>query len=602
MQAFIVDLLKKNPNYDGELFERAYQKAEQLHKGQRRKSGEPYIIHPIAVTKILADLGMDDNTIVAGMLHDTVEDTGYTLDDLTNDFGEEVAMLVDGVTKLTNINYTSKKEEQAENTRKLFLAMSKDIRVLVIKLSDRMHNMRTINYMTPEKTKEKCTETLEIYAPLAARLGIYAFKFEMEDICFRNLYPEDYAKLDEELHKIQSERDESIDQVIDILNDLLADSNIKYNIYGRNKHYYSIYKKMKYQQRALDEIFDLKAIRIIVDSVRDCYAVLGAVHTRWKPIPGRFKDYIAMPKPNGYQSLHTTVLSDGGEPFEIQIRTEEMHHIAEYGVAAHWKYKEGVEKADEEEQLSWIRQTLEWQKESNDSQDFLDTVKTDLFTNQVFVFTPKGDVMELPAGSTPLDFAYKIHSKVGDKCVGAKVNGKMVTIDYVLKNGEIIDIVTSNNSKGPSIDWLKIVKTNSARNKIRQFLKRQEKLENPIKEEKPKETERLPEVVNPDEEFAKETMFGTRIAHGALGFIISTGLVNMMGIAEGTTIAFMECTVKYPAPLKIGDTVRAVVVPTELKHSSKPGKGILKMNVKLVNQEDVCVMESDQVLMIKSRI
>jgi GTP pyrophosphokinase len=472
MQPFIAEILRINPNYNAELLEKAYLKADELQRNQKRKSGEPYIIHPIAVVKILAELGMDDSTLAAGMLHDTVEDTGYTTEDLEKDFGPEIAMLVDGVTKLTNIQYTTKEDEQAENMRKMFLAMSKDIRVLVIKLSDRLHNLRTINYMTPAKIQEKCQETVEIYAPLAARLGMYAFKFEMEDIAFRNLHPEEYQKLDNEMNARSYQREEDIEHVIDEIRILLDNSGIKYDIYGRNKHYYSIYKKMIFQHKQLDEIFDLRAVRVIVDSVRDCYAVLGAVHTRWTPIPGRFKDYVAMPKPNGYQSLHTTVLGDNGEPFEIQIRTWEMHRIAEYGIAAHWKYKEGIKSDDEEARLAWIRQSLEWQQDARSSKEFLETVKMDLFSNQVFVFTPKGDVIELPAGSTPLDFAYKIHSAIGEKCVGAKVNGKMVPIDYQLQNGEIVDIVTSTNSKGPSIDWLKIVKTNSAKNKIRQYLRK----------------------------------------------------------------------------------------------------------------------------------
>ncbi|MBR0441029.1 MAG: bifunctional (p)ppGpp synthetase/guanosine-3',5'-bis(diphosphate) 3'-pyrophosphohydrolase, partial [Firmicutes bacterium] len=381
----------------------------------------------------------------------------------------------DGVTKLTNLEFESKEERQAENIRKMFLAMSKDIRILVIKLCDRLHNLRTIQFMPPHKIREKCQETLDIYAPLAARLGMYAFKFEMEDIAFKNLEPEAYARLDAEMHARNEERSEVIKIIVEEVKKLLSDLGIKFEVYGRSKHYYSIYKKMTYQHKSLDEIFDLTAVRIIVDSIKDCYGVLGAVHTRWKPIPGRFKDYIAMPKPNNYQSLHTTVIGDNGNPFEIQIRTQEMHRVAEYGIAAHWKYKEGIVKEDEEGKLAWLRQTLEWQQEVSDSKDFVDTLKMDLFSNQVFVFTPKGDVVELPAGSTPLDFAFKIHTAIGYKCVGAKVNGKMVTIDYELQNGEIVDIVTSANSKGPSIDWLKIVKTNSAKNKIRQYLKKENK-------------------------------------------------------------------------------------------------------------------------------
>ncbi len=478
MEEFLLTLLEINPNYDSELLKRAYLKAEQIHMGQKRKSGEDYVTHPMAVAVILADLGMDESTLVAGLLHDAVEDTPYKLEDLQKEFGEEVALLVDGVTKLGSLVFESKEERQAENLRKMFLAMSKDIRVLIIKLSDRLHNLRTINYMDQNQIIEKCKETLEIYAPLASRLGIYAMKFELEDIALKELEPETYYNLVKQVNLKKELREENIAEVIDNIKEGLDGLDIKYEIKGRNKHFYSIYRKMKFQDKQLDEIFDLTAVRIIVDSVRDCYAVLGLVHTRWKPIPGRFKDYIAMPKPNRYQSLHTTVIGDDGDPFEIQIRTVEMHKIAEYGIAAHWKYKEGVKEDKEEVKLAWLRQTLEWQKDLNDSKEFMETLKVDLFSNQVFVFTPKGDVIELPAGSTPLDFAFKIHTAIGAKCIGAKVNGKMVPIDYTLKNGEIVDIVTSSNSKGPSIDWLKIVKSNAARNKIRSYLKKENKGEN----------------------------------------------------------------------------------------------------------------------------
>lgn len=475
MEDFIRSLLALNPNYDADFLEKAYRKAEQLHRQQFRRSGEPYITHPVAVVNILAELGMDDHTLAAGLLHDAVEDTEYKLSDLEKEFGPQVALLVDGVTKLGSLVYESREDRQAENIRKMFLAMSKDIRVLIIKLADRLHNLRTINYMNDEQIREKCIETLEIYAPLASRLGIYAFKFEMEDIAFKNLEPEAYGELEAAVSMRQEERGQAIRRVIGEIKEMLDELEIRYEITGRSKHYYSIYKKMQFQQKQLDEIFDLTAIRVIVDSIKDCYGVLGAVHTKWKPIPGRFKDYIAMPKPNRYQSLHTTVIGQTGNPFEIQIRTAEMHRIAEYGIAAHWKYKEGIQSDNEEVKLAWIRQTLEWQQDLNDPKEFMETLKLDLFSNQVFVFTPKGDVMELPAGSTPLDFAFKIHTAVGAKCVGAKVNGKMVPIDYILQNGEIIDIVTSSNSKGPSIDWLKIAKTNSAKNKIRQWLKKENK-------------------------------------------------------------------------------------------------------------------------------
>lgn len=472
---FLDTILEFNPNYDIDLIGHAYDVAEEMHRGQLRKSGEPYLIHPMAVAEILADLGMDEETIVAGLLHDVVEDTSYTEEELIVDFGEDVAMLVDGVTKLASLKFESKEERQAENLRKMFLAMSKDIRVLIIKLSDRLHNLRTINYMTHDKIIEKCRETLDIYAPLAARLGMYAIKMELEDIALKFLEPEAYYDLAEQVSQRKGEREDAINDVVERIDNALKDIDIHYDIYGRSKHFYSIYKKMKYQHKTLDEIFDLMAVRIIVDSVKDCYAVLGLVHTMWTPIPGRFKDYIAMPKPNMYQSLHTTVVGDNGKPFEIQIRTYEMHKIAEYGIAAHWKYKEGITTDKEEVNLSWLRQALEWQKDANDPKEFMESLKMDLFSSQVFVFTPNGDVIELPAGATPLDFAFKIHSDVGYKCVGAKDNGKMVTIDHPLENGDIVEIVTNPNAVGPSIDWLKIAKSSSARNKIRQWLKKENK-------------------------------------------------------------------------------------------------------------------------------
>jgi GTP pyrophosphokinase len=481
LEQFLGGLLEVNPNLDAALIERAYRKAEQMHAGQLRKSGEPYLVHPIEVAKILAQLGMDETTIVAGLLHDAVEDTPYSKEEIVRDFGEEVALLVDGVTKLGSLVTEGREERQAENLRKMFLAMSKDIRVLLIKLADRLHNLRTINYMNHDQIMYKCRETLEIYAPLSGRLGIFAMKFELEDIALKHLDPEAYSDLANRVKMKKIEREDSINHVIGEIKQSLDELKIDYEITGRSKHFYSIYRKMKYQHKQLDEIFDLTAVRIIVETVKDCYAALGVVHAMWKPLPGRFKDYIAMPKPNLYQSLHTTVLSDKGNPFEIQIRTRSMHRIAEYGIAAHWKYKEGLGPngtAQEEVKLAWLRQTLEWQKDMKDPREFMETLKMDLFSNQVFVFTPKGDVIELPAGSTPLDFAFKIHSGVGVKCVGAKVNGKMVPIDYVLKNGEIIEIITSTNSKGPSIDWLQIAKTSNARSKIRQWLKRENRSEN----------------------------------------------------------------------------------------------------------------------------
>lgn len=472
---FLEEILQYKP-YNTELIGRAYDKAKELHDGQLRKSGEPYLVHPIAVAVILAQLGMDDETLVAGMLHDTVEDTPYTREQLVEDFGEDIALLVDGVTKLGNLKFDSKEQAQAENLRKMFLAMSKDIRVLIIKLADRLHNMRTIEFMTPAKIVEKSRETLDIYAPLAGRLGIYTVKFELENISLKYLHPQEYEDLERRVNAKKQQREEMIQNVIAEIRTALDDMHMKYDIMGRSKQLYSIYKKMTVQHKQLDEIFDLVAVRVIVETVRDCYAVLGQVHTMWKPIPGRFKDYIAMPKPNMYQSLHTTVLGDNGVPFEIQIRTYEMHRVAEYGIAAHWKYKEGNTSGNqnkEDMKLAWLRQAIEWQKDLQDPKDFLDTLKMDLFSSQVFVFTPKGEVIDLPAGSTPLDFAFKIHTDVGCHCVGAKVNGKMVTIDHPLSSGDIVEIVTNSNSSGPSVDWLKIVKSSTAKNKIRSWLKKQ---------------------------------------------------------------------------------------------------------------------------------
>ena len=475
---FIKEMSEINPKYDDSVIVKAYEIARSLHEGQFRKSGEPYIIHPVAVAKILANFGMDNETVIAGLLHDVVEDTNYTQEQLITDFDEKIAALVDGVTKLGNISYDSTEAVQAENFRKMFLAMSKDIRVLIIKLADRLHNMRTLEYMSPEKRVSKSMETLEIYAPLAGRLGIFSIKFELEDLALKYLHPSEYKNLEAAVKKKKAEYEKNLDALISEISKELDDADIQHDIKGRSKHIYSIYRKMAVQHKQIDEIFDLLAVRILVGSVKDCYAALGLVHTRWTPIPGRFKDYIAMPKPNMYQSIHTTVLGDDGDPFEIQIRTYEMHRIAEYGIAAHWKYKEGKVSGNEEEseqKLAWLRQALEWQKESDDSVEFLQTLKVDLFEYQVFVFTPAGDVMELPAESTPLDFAFKIHTDVGIRCVGAKVNGKMVTIDHPLQNGDIVEIITSSNSSGPSIDWLKLCKTSQAKAKIRNFLRKTNK-------------------------------------------------------------------------------------------------------------------------------
>ena len=466
----------------------AYILAADAHKEQRRKSGEPYIIHPIGVASILASLQMDEYTLAAAFLHDVVEDTEYTFDDIRNIFGMVVANLVDGVTKLGKIAYISKEDRQIENYRKMFLAMARDIRVVLIKLADRLHNMRTMKFMPAHKQQSISRETLEIYAPLAHRLGIHTIKWELEDLAFRYMEPDIYYNLVEQVKTKRREREAMIFEAMDEMRDSLEKSNIKCEIQGRPKNFYSIHKKMLRDHKELNEIYDLLAIRVLVDSVKDCYGTLGIVHSMWRPIPGRFKDYVAVPKSNMYQSLHTTVLSAGGQPLEIQIRTFEMHRISEYGIAAHWRYKEsggskpatGGDKGFDAK-LSWVRQLLEWHQDMNDSSDFVNAVKMDIFADEVFVFTPRGDVIDLPVGCCPIDFAYRIHTDVGNRCVGAKVNGRIVPLDHKLNNGDIVEVITSKQANGPSRDWINIVGASDTRNKIKGWFKKERREENIIK-------------------------------------------------------------------------------------------------------------------------
>ncbi|NLV57412.1 MAG: bifunctional (p)ppGpp synthetase/guanosine-3',5'-bis(diphosphate) 3'-pyrophosphohydrolase [Clostridiales bacterium] len=575
LEKMLARVQKHHPGDSYLLVKKAYEFAENAHKDQVRKSGEPYFIHPVSVASILTELMIDAPTIAAGFLHDTVEDCKcITLEQIHKEFGDEVALLVDGVTKLDKLDFTNREEQKAESLRKMILAMSKDIRVVIIKLADRLHNMRTLRFQPEERQKAIAKETLDIFAPLAHRLGMNAVKQELEDLSFKYIDPQAFHDIAQRVGLRRTEREENIRMVIGELSEKLDAQRIHYEIDGRPKHLYSIYQKMK-QGRTFDQIYDLIAVRVLVDTVQDCYTVLGIVHTLWNQIPGRFKDYISVPKSNMYQSLHTTLI--GGRkmpfPFEIQIRTWEMHRVAEFGVAAHWRYKEGGSEKDLDNKLYWLRQILDWQKETRDSQEFIDSLKTDLFSEEVLLFTPKGDIISIPRGATPIDFAYRIHSDVGNRCIGAKVNGRIVQLDTVLETGDRVDILTSPSAKGPSMDWLKIVKTQQAKAKIRQFFKKELRGENVVKgrDMLEKEAKRrgaaLPALTKP--EFYEPIL--KRYAFGELDDIY--GAVGYGGIAAAYVIGrLLDEQRRLEAP--VIPKVQEVSQQEVQKHLGKPSHGI----------------------------
>ncbi len=574
---------ENNPKADLELLEEVYRFAEDLHKGQVRKSGEPYIIHPLSVALILAQLGMDEKAVAAGLLHDVIEDTDCKQKCLVDNFGEEIAFLVNGVTKLSKLECTSKEERQLESYRRMFLAMAEDVRVVMIKLADRLHNMRTLKYQPPEKQKAIAQETLEIYAPIANRLGISKIQWELEDLSLRYLDPDAFYDLVDRIAMKREEREAYIQKIIDTLRAELEKVGIRAEIFGRPKHFYSIYNKMKKQNKDLDELYDLIAVRILVDSVKDCYAALGVVHTIWKPVPMRFKDYIAMPKPNMYQSLYTTVIGPEGDPFEIQIRTYEMHHTAEYGIAAHWIYKEsgGSDITKDSSQLSWLEQIKEMQSESHDSKDFFNAVKLDLFSDTIFVFSPKGEIYELPAGSGPLDFAYKVHSGVGNSCVGAKVNKRIVPLDYRLKNGDLVEILTSKQAK-PSLDWVNLCATSQARNKIRQWFKKEGREENLARGQELLEAEMRKKdidfaVLNKDEELLE---LARRMGYSSWDDVyvgLGNGSLSVLSVTNKLTDAFQKSS---PAPETVEDIL-----------SGKANQDIRRRNDSHASAQDGVVVE-----------
>ena len=588
----IARVKKYHPSDDISLIEKAYQIANEAHKDQVRKSGEPYIIHPLCVAIILAELEMDKETIVAGLLHDVVEDTIMTAEEITEQFGDDVSLLVDGVTKLGQLQYEGDKlEVQAENLRKMFLAMAKDIRVIIIKLADRLHNMRTLKHMRPEKQQEKARETMDIYAPIAQRLGIMKLKVELDDLSLKYLQPDVYYDLVDKIAVRKTKREQYVQEIVDEVSAHITNAGIEAKIDGRVKHFFSIYKKMKNQNKTIDQIYDLFAVRIIVDTVKDCYAALGVIHEIYKPIPGRFKDYIAMPKENMYQSLHTTLIGHSGQPFEIQIRTYEMHKTAEYGIAAHWKYKEAADgkkvktNESEEEKLSWLKQILEWQRDMSDNREFMNLLKSDLdlFSDSVYCFTPTGDVKSLPVGSTPIDFAYSVHSAVGNHMVGARVNGKLVAIDYEISNGDRVEILTSQNSSGPSRDWLKLVKSTQAKNKINQWFKLQFKDENIIKGRELLLVYCRAKSINQTEVMRPEYMEATMRKFGFHDWEALLAAVGHGGLKEGQVVNKMKELYDREHPKTVSDDeVMQMVEENAAKQmlpKSKTASGIIVKGV-----------------------
>ena len=564
LKVLIEQVTKYYPSVNHDLIRRAYEFSKNAHEGQLRESGEPYFEHPFEVACILAQLELDVETIVAGLLHDVLEDTSVTREQLKDEFGPQILMLVDGVTKLEQLPFKNTFERQAENLRKMIFAMAKDIRVILIKLADRLHNMRTLRHLSEERQKKIAEETLDIYVPLAHRLGIWTIKFEMEDIAFRYLWPEEYYALVNSISKKRKEREGELQNVMNIVKTKLDEVGINCDIQGRPKHFYSIYQKMRSQNKTLDEIYDLMAVRVIVDSVKDCYAVLGIIHTVWKPIPGRFKDYIAMPKSNMYQSLHTTVIGPNGESYEIQIRTWEMHRIAEKGVAAHWLYKEGQSKAQSyNHKIQWLREAVEWLQEMKDPEEFMDSLKIDLFEDEVFVFTPKGDVKSLPKGSTPVDFAFDVHTDIGLRCVGAKVNSRIVTLDYELKNGEFVEILTSRHAS-PSQDWLNFVKTSKAKNKIRSWLKEERREENVLRGKEALEREIKKANLEPKEILIEEKLVEIAKRYGVAS---AEDLLASVGFGRVSPQQILQKI--------IGREVEEKSIPKVAKKRSRDTKGVV---------------------------